>query len=182
MVTVGLLLVRRFWSAAFTVIKIRNVLASLLLKIQTHNNVPTKQLYCINHLHWQDRHSSIKNSCTTLQKKWLCNDKIKQCHEMEAWNGALFCLILLIRLWDREEVDVSEDNVTPVGQKSHLIYMSCIGFPATICVSLTHKKHLWKKTAAFQIKWDITLHKTKLEVEALWTLEALWNNCKCPTT
>lgn len=52
---------------------------------------------------------------------------------------------------DWEEVDVSEDNVTPIGQKSHLICMSCIGFPAINCVYLTQKKHLWKKTAASQI-------------------------------
>lgn len=83
------------------------------------------------------------------KKVTLWNDKIKRCHKME---GSIVLFDFTHQsVTDWEEVDVSEDNVTPVGQKSPLICMSCIGFAATICVSLTHKKHLWKKTAASQI-------------------------------
>lgn len=76
-----------------------------------HRKLLTKQLYCINHLYRQDK-TSIKTSCTTLQKKiktkqvsgW--NDKIPL--DREIGGKHVDGCELSVTGW--EEVDVLEEN------------------------------------------------------------------------
>lgn len=105
------------------------------------------------------------------KKKTLWNNKIKRCHKME---GSIVLFDFTHQhVTDWEEVDVSEDNVTPVGQKSHLICMSCIGFPATICFFNSQKASL-KENSCFpnldKIKWDKRYTKLNLRHCGLWRL------------